>query len=124
MSGTIICGYDIETEGRSTMGFLEGAAALHAELGVPCAPVYEAYEAMWDPHLEARGMWVEVDHRAAGRHKVPNFPVKFSETLGEVTSAAPMLGQHTREVLKELLGKTDGELDELEKQGAIVQWKG
>jgi crotonobetainyl-CoA:carnitine CoA-transferase CaiB-like acyl-CoA transferase len=36
---------------------------------------------------------------------------------------APMLGQHTREVLKELLDKTDEELDALEKQGAIAQWK-
>ena len=94
-----------------------------AEMGFPCAPVYEAHEAMWDPHLEARGMWVEVEHKAAGSYKIPNFPVKFSETPGEVTGAAPMLGQHTREVLKELLGKTDEELDALEKQGAIVQWK-
>jgi len=95
-----------------------------AEMGFPCAPVYEAHEAMWDPHLEARGMWVEVEHKAAGRYKIPNFPVKFSETPGEVTMAAPMLGQHTREVLKGLLGKKDEELDALEKQGAIVQWKG
>jgi len=94
-----------------------------AEMGFPCAPIYEAYEAMWDPHLEARGMWVEVEHKAAGKYKIPNFPVKFSETPGEVTMAAPMLGQHTRMVLKELLGKTDEELDALEKQGAIVQWK-
>jgi len=95
-----------------------------AEMGVPCAPIYEAHEAMWDPHLEARGMWVEVEHKAAGNYKIPNFPVKFSETPGEVTMAAPMLGQHTRMVLKELLGKTDEELGALEKQGAIVQWKG
>jgi len=94
-----------------------------AEMGFPCAPIYEAHETMWDPHLEARGMWVEVEHKAAGSYKIPNFPVKFSETPGEVTGAAPMLGQHTREVLKELLGKTDEELDALEKQGAIVQWK-
>jgi CoA:oxalate CoA-transferase len=95
-----------------------------AEMGFPCAPIYEAYEAMWDPQLEARGMWVEVEHEAAGKYKIPNFPVKFSETPGEVTTAAPMLGQHTQEVLKELLGKKDEELDALEKQGAIVQWKG
>lgn len=95
-----------------------------AEMGFPCAPIYEAHEAMWDPHLEARGMWVEVEHKAAGNYKIPNFPVKFSETPGEVTMAAPMLGQHTRMVLKELLGKTDEELDAFEKSGAIVQWKG
>ena len=95
-----------------------------AEMGFPCAPIYEAHEAMWDPHIEARDMWVEVEHKAAGKYKVPNFPVVFSETPGEVTMAAPMLGQHTHMVLKELLGKTDEELDALEKQGAIVQWKG
>ncbi len=93
-------------------------------MGFPCGPVYEAYEAMNDPHSKARGMWVDVDHKAAGTHKVPNFPVVFSETPGEVTSAAPMLGQHTYEVLKEKLGKTDEELEALTKQGAIVQWKG
>ena len=91
--------------------------------GFPCGPVYEAYEAMDDPHSQARGMWVEVDHKAAGKHRVPNFPVVFSETPGEVTSAAPMLGQHTYEVLKEKLGKTDEELEALRKQGAIIQWK-
>ena len=95
-----------------------------ADMGFPCAPIYEAYEAMSDPHLEARDMWVEVEHKAAGKYKIPNFPVIFSKTPGEVTSAAPMLGQHTREILKEKLGKTDEELDALEKQGAIVQWKG
>lgn len=95
-----------------------------ADIGFPCAPIYEAYEAMFDPHLQARNMWVEVDHKVAGKYKVPNFPVKLSETPGKVTMATPMLGQHTREVLKSLIGKTDDELDALEKQGTIVQWKG
>jgi CoA:oxalate CoA-transferase len=95
-----------------------------AGLGFPCGPVYEAHEAMTDPHSLARGMWVTVDHPVAGKYKAPNFPVVFSKTRGEVTSAAPVLGQHTREVLADKLGKTDEELDELEKQGAIVQWKG
>jgi CoA:oxalate CoA-transferase len=94
-----------------------------AKLGFPCAPIYEAHEAMWDPHLKARNMWVEVEHKTAGKYIVPNFPVKFSETPGKVEMAAPILGQHTREVLKEKLGKTYEELEALEKQGAIVQWK-
>lgn len=94
-----------------------------ADMGFPCAPIYEAYEAMTDPQMLARHMFVEVEHKAAGEYKIPNFPVVFSETPGEVVSAAPMLGQHTSEVLKEKLGKTDAELDALEKQGAIVQWK-
>jgi crotonobetainyl-CoA:carnitine CoA-transferase CaiB-like acyl-CoA transferase len=93
-------------------------------IGFPCGPVYEAYEAMEDPHSQARGMWVEVEHKLVGKYKAPNFPVVFSETPGEVTSAAPMLGEHTYEVLKEKLGKTNEELEALTKQGAIVQWKG
>jgi len=95
-----------------------------AGLGFPCAPIYEAHEAMWDPHLKARDMWVEVDSPVAGKYTVPNFPVKFSATPGEVDSASPAIGMHTREVLKELLGKSDEELDALEKAGAIAQWKG
>jgi CoA:oxalate CoA-transferase len=94
-----------------------------ANMGFPCAPIYEAYESLNDPHLQARNMWIKVEHKAAGKHRVPNFPVVFSESPGEVTSAAPILGQHTKEILKEKLGKTDEELEALEKQGAIFQWK-
>jgi CoA:oxalate CoA-transferase len=94
-----------------------------SRLGMPCAPVYQAVEAMSDPHLQEREMWVEVDHPTSGKYMVPNFPVKMSRTPGEVVSAAPMLGQHTREILKEYAGKTDEELDALEKSGAINQWR-
>jgi CoA:oxalate CoA-transferase len=94
-----------------------------AELDIPCAPVYEAHDAMSDPHLEERGMWVEVEHPAAGKYTVPNFPVKLSKTPGAVVTAAPLLGQHTRSILGELLGRADEELDALEKAGVITQWK-
>ena len=95
-----------------------------SELGMPVAPIYEAHEAMGDPHLLARGMWVEVDHPAAGRYTAPNFPVTFSETPGEVTSASPTLGQHTEEVLTTLLGYTPERVRELEKEGKIACWRG
>src|SRR4030042_2333262 len=92
-------------------------------LGFPWAPLHAAHEAMWDPHLKARGMWVDVESPVAGRYTVPNFPVKFSETPGEGASASPAIGMHTREVFRGLLGKSDAELDALEKAGAIAQWK-
>ena len=95
-----------------------------AGMGFPIGPVYEAYEAMFDPHSQARDMWVEVEHEVAGKYKIPNFPVKFSETPGEVLSAAPMLGQHTTEVLTSLLGLSEEKVMELQKKGAVVQWKG
>ena len=92
--------------------------------GVPAAPIYEAYEGLEDPHLKARNAFVEVEHSLAGRYRVPNFPVKFSATPGEVTSAAPVLGQHTEEVLRNLLKKTPQEIDAMEKAGTIVCWRG
>jgi len=92
--------------------------------GVPAAPIYEAYEGLEDPQLKARNSFVEVDHPVAGRYKVPNFPVKFSATPGEVKTAAPVLGQHTEEVLKKLLKKTPQEIEALEKTGTIVCWRG
>ncbi len=94
-----------------------------ADGGLPCAPIYEAYEAIFDPHLKARNMWVKVEHATKTKHLVPNFPVKFSKTPGEITSASPMLGQHTSEVLKNLLKMEDERIEELIKEGAIVQWK-
>ena len=95
-----------------------------AEVGMPVAPIYEAYESMSDPHLLTRDMWIQVDHPVAGKYTVPNFPVVFSETPGEVTSAAPMLGQHTDEVLTTLLGYTPERVKELEKEGKIACWRG
>jgi crotonobetainyl-CoA:carnitine CoA-transferase CaiB-like acyl-CoA transferase len=92
--------------------------------GVPAAPIYEAYEGLEDPQLKARNSFVEVDHPVAGRYKVPNFPVKFSATPGEVKTAAPVLGQHTEEVLRNLLKKTPQEIDAMEKAGTIVCWRG
>ncbi len=94
-----------------------------SDTGFPAAPVYEAHEAMTDPHLLERGMWVEIDHPAAGMHRVPNFPVKFYKTPGKVVSAAPMLGQHTEEVLTTLLDYTPEGVKALEKDGKIVCWR-
>jgi len=90
------------------------------EVGLPVAPIYHINETAEDPHLEARNMFVEVDHPKAGKIKVPNFPVKFSETPGEITSAAPLLGQNNKEVLMELLGYTEEQVERLEKEGIIV----
>jgi crotonobetainyl-CoA:carnitine CoA-transferase CaiB-like acyl-CoA transferase len=98
----------------------EEAIQYFAEISFPVSPVYEAYEGINDHHLLTRGMWVEVEHPKAGKYKVPNFPVKFSETPGEVTSASPLLGQHTKEILTNLLQTSNEEIIELEKQGTIV----
>ena len=93
-------------------------AAFDAE-GVPAGPVNRIGDMLNDPQVLARDMVVEVDHAKAGRVKALGMPVKFSDTPGEVTRAAPLLGQHTREVL-ESLGYSSAEIDKLHADGAVL----
>jgi len=93
------------------------------ELGFPVAPIYNIGETTKDPHLIARGMFVEIEHPIAGKVKIPNFPVKFSETPGEHISAAPILGQHTKEIMMNRLGYSEEQIEQLENEGVIVTVK-
>ena len=88
--------------------------------GVPVAEIYSVKELVNDPHLIDRGMFTEVEHPKAGTIKVPNFPVKFSETPGEIRTATPLLGQHNEEILSKVLGYTTEQIQKLEKQGVIT----
>ncbi len=90
-------------------------------LGLPCAPVYHVDETVEDPHLAARGMFVEVEHPLAGTVKVPNFPIKFSETPGEIRTAAPVLGADSKELLMGLLGMSEERFGELVRAGVTSQ---
>ena len=90
-------------------------------LGLPCAPVFNVDETVADPHLAARGMFVEVEHPLAGTVKVPNFPVKFSETPGVIRSAAPVLGAHSKELLMGVLGMSEERFVELVRAGVTSQ---
>jgi crotonobetainyl-CoA:carnitine CoA-transferase CaiB-like acyl-CoA transferase len=86
--------------------------------GVPVGPVNKIGDMLADEQVRARDMVVEVDHARAGRVKALGHPIKFSETRGEVKRAAPLLGQHTREVLGEL-GYCAARIDELVGEGAV-----
>jgi crotonobetainyl-CoA:carnitine CoA-transferase CaiB-like acyl-CoA transferase len=70
--------------------------------GIPVAPVLNHERALTHPQTLAREMVVEVEHPTAGRVKVLGVPVKFSDTPAKVRTPAPLLGQHTDEVLGEL----------------------
>ena len=87
--------------------------------GVPVGPVNKIGDMLADPQVAAREMVVEVDHPRAGRVKALGHPIKFSDTPGTVTRAAPLLGEHTREVL-ESLGYDEAAIDELRREGAVV----
>ena len=86
--------------------------------GVPVGPVNKIGDMLADPQVAAREMVMEVDHPTAGRVKTLGTPIKFSGTPGAVTRAAPLLGQHTHEIL-ESLGYTGVEVERLEQEGAV-----
>ena len=88
------------------------------ECGVPAGPVLDIAQMHADPQALAREMIVETTHPSAGPVKAIGLPIKFSETPGSVRRAAPLLGQHTREVLREH-GYSDDQIDRLAEQGAI-----
>jgi len=84
------------------------------EAHVPCAPVKTAREVAYDPHLEARGFWVDIEHPRRGPTRVPISPIRLhTGGKSEIRSPAPTLGQHTDLVLAELLGVKADELAKL-----------
>jgi crotonobetainyl-CoA:carnitine CoA-transferase CaiB-like acyl-CoA transferase len=88
------------------------------EAGVPAGPVLQVSQMHTDAQALAREMIVETVHPKAGRVKAIGLPIKFSDTPGGVRRAAPILGQHTREVLR-AHGFSDTEIDQLAALGAI-----
>jgi crotonobetainyl-CoA:carnitine CoA-transferase CaiB-like acyl-CoA transferase len=89
-------------------------------VGVPCTPVRTLDEVFRDAQAQARGMFPLIEHTAAGRFPVTGLPVKFSATPGSVARGAPLLGEHTREALENLLGLSSDELDRLAADSVIV----
>jgi formyl-CoA transferase len=75
--------------------------SLFETAGIPCGPINNYEQAFADPQIRARDMVVEVDHPTLGRLKTLGSPIKMSETPPVATRRAPLLGEHTREVLRE-----------------------
>lgn len=86
---------------------------------LPAGPVNDILQMHADPQAKARDMIVNVDHATAGSVKTIGHPVKFSRTPANLAQAAPLLGQHSREVLAEI-GYDAQEIDALIRSQAVI----
>ena len=87
--------------------------------GIPAGPILTLDKTLTHPQVLARKMVVEADHPKAGRIKMTGVPVKLSDTPGGLTSPPPLLGQHTDEVLTQVLGFSLAESADLRQSGAL-----
>ena len=86
--------------------------------GVPCGPIYNIEQVYADPHVQSRDMAVELQHPKAGGIRNIGVAVKLSDTPGSVRTPAPLLGQHTDDVLTEF-GYADADIAALRQSGAL-----
>jgi len=98
---------------------LEELLALMQAHGVPASRVYRAPDMLEDPQFQAREAIVELPHPVFGELKMQNAFPKLSGTPGRVRWPGPALGEHTREVLKNLAGCSEAALAELRAKGVI-----
>jgi crotonobetainyl-CoA:carnitine CoA-transferase CaiB-like acyl-CoA transferase len=99
---------------RTTREWLD----LFAANDIWSGPVYGYADLVDDPQIRHNATFVEYDHPTEGHVKTPGFPIRFSRTPSTVTRGAPLAGQHTREILREL-GKGEAEIDDLIARGVV-----
>jgi crotonobetainyl-CoA:carnitine CoA-transferase CaiB-like acyl-CoA transferase len=90
-----------------------------AEGGVPAAPVNDVAEMVADPQVQARQMFVDIEHPVYGPVKITGTPLKLSETPGRIESLAPLPGAHNEEIFVGLLGHSRQDLERWREQGVL-----
>ncbi len=87
--------------------------------GVAAGVCLRPAETLTDPQLQWLNAFVEVDHPVAGKRIYPNVPFKMSEAKLPPSRPAPILGQHTAEICRELLKMSDSEISSLKDEGVL-----
>ena len=100
---------------RSRAEWLE----LLGKANLPHSPANNVKEICEDPHIAHRKMLVEVDQPGVGKMRIVGSPIRLSETPGEVYAPAPLLGQHSEEVLRTTLGYSAEDIRTLKDENVI-----
>ena len=87
--------------------------------GLPCGPINTIADVFDHPQAEARNLVIKTEHSTAGTLKLTGFPYKLTQTPADVHHPPPTLGEHTNEVLVELLGYSSDDVSNLQEQGTI-----
>lgn len=104
-----------ELKRKTTKEWIE----IFEKAGLPYAPINNIGEICEDPIIAYRRMLAEVEQPLVGKMRIANSPIRLSETPGHVYQPAPLLGQHTEEVLKGLLGFSQEQIAQLQGEGIV-----
>ncbi|MBB6520774.1 CaiB/BaiF CoA transferase family protein [Pseudoteredinibacter isoporae] len=87
--------------------------------GVPCGPINNIEQVFANPQIQHRQMQIDVEHPLSGSISLCNSPIKYSRTAIEISKAPPLLGSDTDDVLSDLLGMDETQLNSLREKGCI-----
>ena len=94
-------------------------AAIHAA-GVPVGAINDVQSALAEPQVQARGMVVDLPHPLRRGFRMVGSPINLSDTPVQYRRPPPMLGEHTNEVLRRVLGLPDADIASLRARGAVA----
>ena len=83
------------------------------------SPILNIQQVVEDPHLNARGYFLEVEHPVIGKAKISGFPFKLGKTPGEIDRSSPLVGEHNELILGKYLGINPGEVRQLKADGVL-----
>jgi len=108
-----------EIEARLQARDRDDWVARFAEAGLPAGPINDIGQVFEDPQVRHREMVIDVEHPTAGRVRLPGIPVKFAGTPARIQGPPPNLGQHTDEVLRDVLELSPAAIQDLRASGAL-----
>ena len=100
---------------------IKSAVDLMTQHDVPCAPVLSVAETTQNPHMRARGTVRTVEDPLHGKVDIPGMPIKWKDHPNNIPMTAPTLGQHNGEILSTRLGRSAEQIEELRREGVLIE---